>query len=49
MSKKDKKAKAPTPKNLPHNETVKTDLSFHELIKLAVSTPIKDSKVNKNK
>lgn len=47
-AKKNKKVVAPKRKlNLPNDEPLHLDMSFEEAIKLALNTPIKNSKIYK--
>ena len=49
MAKKTKKTNIPSPKKivLPNDKPVHLDMSFQDAIKLALNTPIKNSKINK--
>jgi len=49
MANKTAKAKVPTTKKIkfPNDKPVHLDISFQDAIKLALNTPVKNSKINK--
>ena len=48
-AKKAKTPKLPKKLNLPDDEPLRLDMSFRDAVKLALNTPIKNSKINKKK